>query len=409
MKILFIAPYIYTPEYEEHRRNKTGFGMMVYDIASAVSKCGNKVVVAVNAFGPERLCDGFCIAKNSALKNFLHGNYRGSLTFYSNLKARGASTRESIKNLYYFLNVGYLKYIIKKEKPNIVHIHGCSMVISETIAVCREQSVPFVITLHGLLEEDASAGDYLKWCERNLIKHYTGRNTPLTVISTKMKERFLSAYYCADSNETVTVITNGIDVKRKEKTVNIREKLGIGEDKKIILSVGSVCELKNQIQTVRAFSQLQEREEDTVLVFVGTILLNYKILEEVERLNLKDKVFFAGFVPRDELHSYYSVATLNVIASVTEGFGLSMIEGFVYGIPCIAFSDLDAIGDIYDNCAMLLCTERSDAALADTIHRALSKSWNEEQIMEHSKKFSLEAMAEKYNTVYKSLTKKMER
>lgn len=410
MKILFIAPYIYAPEFPEHSKNKSGFGMMVYDIARAVSNCGNKVVIVTNAFGPTRQCKGFSVVKNSAFNAIFYGKYKGIFRYLSRLKAAGQSFKEIIKGLYYYLNIGYIKHVINKEKPDIVHIHGCSTVISETIVACREQGVPFVVTLHGLLEEDAGAGNYLKQCERDLIKNHIVNGTPITVISTKMKDRFLSEYYQAEYNEDVVVITNGINVGRQEKNRNIRKALCIGEDKKIILSVGSVCGLKNQVQTIRAFSQLTDKEKDgAVLVFVGTVHPSYKIAEEIERLKLQGKVFFSGFVSRDELKNYYSAAALTVTASITEGFGLSMIEGFLYGVPCVAFSDLDAIGDIYNECAMLLCEERSDEALANAIRNALTVQWDKDQIIEHCKKFSLEAMTEKYNAVYKRLIKNTEK
>ena len=88
---------------------------------------------------------------------------------------------------------------------------------------------------------------------------------------------------------------------------------------------------------------------------------------------------------------------------MSEGFGLPMIEGFVYGTPCVAFADLDAIGDIYDDSAMLLCRERSDEALANAMGEALSRNWDKDAIKSHSKKFSLDAMSQKYQAVYEAL------
>lgn len=401
MKLLFIAPYVYAPAYKEHSKNKTGFGFMVHDIASGVGKLENQVVLATYAFGPERSCDGFRIVANSLIKNILHGHYKGLFRFCLELKKGGASFKDVLRGAYYHLHIGYIRHLVKKEKPDVVHIHGCTPENRELIRMLQALEVPYVVTLHGLLQDDPGASQYQKNCERQLVKD---GNTTLTVISSKMKERLLSDYYGADNTDNVHVITNGVNMSRQDASYDIRAKHGIPADKKIILTIGSVCALKNQNQIARAFASMpQELRDQCVLLFAGTVYENSPILDEIEALGLGEQVRCLGFIPREELCNYYSVADLTVTASVTEGFGIPMIEGFVYGVPCVAFSDLDAIGDIYDERAMLLCTERSDEALAESICRALGKLWNKNEIMEHSKKFSLEQVVKNYQRVFEKV------
>ena len=403
MKVLFITPYIYSPKFDEHSKNKTGFGIMVHDIASAVSRLSNEVLVTTHAFGPKRLCDGFSITENSLLKNLIHGKYKGICRFNTKLKKSGVSLKSRIRNIYYYLHLGYIEHLIKTENPDIVHIHGCDTVLKEIIAICRKYNVKFIVTLHGLLQ-DADAEAYLKQSECELISSSAVENIPITVISSRMKERFLSEYYGADSNENISVITNAIDVKCKEKTFSLKEKIGVSENMRIILSVGNIYKLKNQIQTVRAFSLLpSEIKENSVLVLVGTISEGYQILEEIDRLNLHNKVFCVGYVPRDELNNYYLDADITVTASITEGFGIPIIEGYMYGVPCVTFSDLDAVPDVFDESAMLLCRERSDEALAEAINQALNTQWDKDKIKSHGEKYSLEAMAQKYQQMYLKL------
>lgn len=401
MKLLFVAPYVYAPMHKAHSKNKTGFGFMVYDIASEVGKQGGEVVLTTHTFGPQCSCQSFEIAANSLWKTLLFGRYKGLLRFCLGLKRSGASVKEMVRGAYYYLGLGYTCHLIKKEKPDAVHIHGCSVETEVLVSILRKMGVPHVLTLHGLLQDDLGASRYLKNCECNLVK--TGQ-TPITVISSKMKERFLSNYYAAKSVENVHVITNGISVNCREETGNFREELGISEEQKIILSVGSVCELKNQSQTARAFARLpKEQRDECVLLFAGTVHENAPAIKEIEALQLGAQIRCLGFVPREDLGNYYRAADLTVTASLAEGFGLPIIEGFVYGTPCVAFSDLDAIGDIYDESAMLLCRERSDEALANAMAAALSTLWDQEKIKAHSKNFSLEEMARKYQAVYEKI------
>ena len=88
------------------------------------------------------------------------------------------------------------------------------------------------------------------------------------------------------------------------------------------------------------------------------------------------------------------------MASRDEGFGLSLIEGFSFGIPCVTFSDLDAVQDIMNEDAVLLCASRDDKDFSDVISAAIKKKWDKEKITEYAKQFSLETMAERYCKFY---------
>ena len=115
-----------------------------------------------------------------------------------------------------------------------------------------------------------------------------------------------------------------------------------------------------------------------------------------------------GFLPHEELSNYFCEADLVVLASIEEGFGLSMVEGFVYGVPSVTFCDLDAVSDIYDEKAMLLCSERTDEEFAKTMEQALEKKWDSKWIMDYSKKFSVECMRDQYLSLYRKIIEKDE-
>ncbi len=56
------------------------------------------------------------------------------------------------------------------------------------------------------------------------------------------------------------------------------------------------------------------------------------------RLGLADRVHFKGFVPQEELRSFYRECSLVVLSSVwPEPFGAAGLEGMRYGLPVVAF------------------------------------------------------------------------
>jgi glycosyltransferase involved in cell wall biosynthesis len=57
-----------------------------------------------------------------------------------------------------------------------------------------------------------------------------------------------------------------------------------------------------------------------------------------DTLGLTDRVHFKGFVPQQELKSYYADGSLTVMSSVwPEPFGAAGLEGMRYGLPIVAF------------------------------------------------------------------------
>ena len=52
-------------------------------------------------------------------------------------------------------------------------------------------------------------------------------------------------------------------------------------------------------------------------------------------MGLKDTVIFTGFIAEEELPAYYKLATIFVMPSKKEGFGIVFTEAMFYGLPVI--------------------------------------------------------------------------
>ena len=405
MKILFLSRYIYDESIPEFTVNKTGFGMMVKDIANSVSE-ENEVLVLTRVITTGKLIGNNYILSHRwsdilkcfSVKLFLKGI----------IKAFGS--RESLKNkfkvIYFNLDSGYTKKIIKEFKPDIIHIHGIDESSKLYIDVCDELNIPYIVTLHGLigLNESVTASDYNKLLEKSFLQESERRNIPITVISTGIKKRIVK-YYGLKHGDNICIIENGTKISYEPTcNLNIREKYNISQERKIIICIGNISELKNQAQIVEAYNKANESfKNKTALLFLGNDRLNGRLQKRVKELALSNNIFFCGFVDRDNIQKYIKQSDLNVVASMDEGFGLSMIECFVHGVPTVTFSDLDAIEDIYNENAMILVEERETQALTNSIEEAMNKDWDREWIKDYSKQFSLNSMSKKYEKLYYSI------
>ncbi|WP_186757025.1 glycosyltransferase family 4 protein [Echinicola salinicaeni] len=109
------------------------------------------------------------------------------------------------------------------------------------------------------------------------------------------------------------------------------------------LHVGVMEKRKNLVTLIKAFSKFlsDEVNKKYQLVLVGqrgprNELDDYdNIVREIERLGLEEKVILPGFVSKSELNDYYRNAFAYVFPSLSEGFGMPILEAFSYKIPVI--------------------------------------------------------------------------
>ena len=72
---------------------------------------------------------------------------------------------------------------------------------------------------------------------------------------------------------------------------------------------------------------------------------------------------------------YYNQADGVVLLSVAEGFGLSLIEGMHFGLPCMMPDDLDAFEDIYTPESVVCISKRKDKDLAVGLEELFRRVW----------------------------------
>lgn len=202
-------------------------------------------------------------------------------------------------------------------------------------------------------------------------------------------------------NKSFMVISNGCDIAPRQSSNNIRELYGIKNLDFLFVFVGSIGVRKNQSQVVEALKILKSNNHDNIkCMFLGGG--DIKVLRnKVELYNLTSQAIVIGFVEKERLTDFYNAADATILTSLSEGFGLSIIEGFVYGKPNLIFSDLPAANDLYNENAMLLCPSRDTHKLAECMIEMTSKNWDSNFIKSYSRNFSLEKMADNYIDFYK--------
>ena len=120
----------------------------------------------------------------------------------------------------------------------------------------------------------------------------------------------------------------------RDQVPGLKRKLGIQEEKKVILFVGKYTSKKRPLDLLQSFQQMGRN--DCILIMVGEGELRQEMEIYVKSAGLEDKVVFTGFVNQSEISSYYSVADVFVMCSgMGETWGLSVNEAMNFARPVI--------------------------------------------------------------------------
>jgi glycosyltransferase involved in cell wall biosynthesis len=170
-----------------------------------------------------------------------------------------------------------------------------------------------------------------------------------------------------------------------EEVARVRLRYGLPE--RFLLTVGTIEPRKNLLRFLAAFEIVARQELVDAWVIVGRPGWLYDdFFARLETSLCRERVIMPGFVPDEDLTAVNAAATVAVLPSLYEGFGLPVLEAMACGVPvvCSETSSLPELGgsaaryfDPVDEEAMAatLAEVLSDDALRDEMrHQGLRQA-----------------------------------
>lgn len=175
-------------------------------------------------------------------------------------------------------------------------------------------------------------------------------------VSEYTKNKMIDLYHLPE--EKLTIINNCIDPflpapLSPQKVTHLLKRYNLGVNDIILFTltrISSKERYKGYDQVMQAVHDLKEQYPAIKYLMVGKYdrLEKNRIDEIIDRLNLKNHVILAGFIPDDELAAHFALANLYIMPSRKEGFGIVFIEAMFYGKPVIA-GNMDGSVDALKN------------------------------------------------------------
>ena len=262
----------------------------------------------------------------------------------------------------------------------------------------EKYDVPFVVTAHGYDIYDLPFKDE-EWKEK--IEYVL--NTADCIITVSNSN--LRCIEKLDVDTPVKVIPNGFndEMFNPVNSEECRKTLNLPIDKKIILTVGNLVEVKGYKYLIEAMSEVVKHRKDVLCLIVGGGELEHKLDKQIKSAGLQDYVKLVGGKSHNDIPIWMNACDLFVLPSVRESFGVVQIEAMACGKPMVATYNGGSEEIITSEKLGILVESANPSMLADRISFSLNHNWDREIITEYVERFAWKNISDDILKVYNNV------
>jgi glycosyltransferase involved in cell wall biosynthesis len=234
-----------------------------------------------------------------------------------------------------------LDWLLTAIQPDVLHTQGHFVVGRAAIAAARRRQVPIVATNHFMPDNlfqfghipdrlRRKAGE-LAWRDFSRVFNRADHITTPTPLAA----RLLADQGFAREVESVSC---GIDLTRFHPHAEPKawaRKLFDLPDRPTALFVGRLDEEKRLDELVRALPYVLN-DTDAQIALVGQGNQRPELERLADRIGVRDRVFFLGFVPDENMPQAFAAADLFAMPGVAELQSIATLEAMASGLPVVA-------------------------------------------------------------------------
>lgn len=300
------------------------------------------------------------------------------------------------KNPKYFFDIYKL---LKKERFDVVHIHPERAFVWHALVakICRVKiivrSVHNIFNFKGILK----LKKYLaRWFARKVLKvKFHSISDSVEIIE---KENFgnptVKIYNWIEENKFYPL--NSLEEKKE-----LRKQIGVGEDKFIIISVGSCNAVKRHYAIIEALAKILEKVDDVVYIHLGNGELLNNEKELAQKLGINNNIIFAG--QKENVRDYLAASDLFIMVSEYEGLSIASLEAMFCGLPLIV-TDTYGLRDVVTNNyngTLLKDINELDVKILEIYNSPeLRKTYSKNSFKLAKEKFSMEKSVKQLINIY---------
>jgi len=296
---------------------------------------------------------------------------------------------------------------------DLVHIHALFSFASTAAAmVARRKKIPYVVRPLGVLNQWGLEH------RRPLLKQLSLRLVELPILS-----HAAAIHFTTETERREAAKTAGVAATRRSFVIPIPVAVKdsqTGEDdfvrkfpaaggKKLILFLSRLDRKKGLELLLKAFAGVRRTEPDSLLVIAGDGDSRYveSLRRQADKLEISADILWTGFLGPGDKANAFAAASVFVLPSYSENFGIAAAEALAAGVPAIV-SDQVALAQEVANARAAVVVQAEEISLRTAILRILADAGLREQLRANARAaaarmFSFDAvgksLAEQYQLI----------
>ncbi len=260
-----------------------------------------------------------------------------------------------------------------------------------------------VVTLHDLiaLSKEAWAKEGTKKFYQSHIEQILNKAKVIFTVSNFTKSEALNYFPALENKIVVTPLGFNQQFVKRSPNREFLKKYGISDIRKpYLLYVGELQPRKNIFSMLRVYNSLPNSIQKAISFIIIGRAKSKAIQEEFDRfknsLRVESQIYQFSGVPIEDLVQFYNAAEAFVFVSLSEGFGLPVLEAMACGCPVLT-SNTTSLAEVAGNAAITV-DPKDQNAIEEGLLKLLDDSVLRDKLkqrgLEHAKTFSWEKTAQ---------------
>lgn len=242
--------------------------------------------------------------------------------------------------------------LLKERDAKIIHAHTLGRIGGIALTVAKQHRVPFVVTIHGgaldlpdkvkqsFNTPTDSGWEWGKFFGLIFQSHRLFVDASAIITCNQTEASLLRERH---PDKRIVVQSHAVEMAPYAEDHRAAARMAFPKiaGREILLSLGRVDPVKNQSWLVEQVGEIVQQHPNALLVFAGACTdagYGERLEQRIQELGLSERVILTGGLPPNDprLIGLLQQASVLLLPSLSETFGLVILEAWAAGIPVIA-------------------------------------------------------------------------
>lgn len=277
----------------------------------------------------------------------------------------------------FFLSLRYTrdaKHLL--QSMDVVHVHHPFLSGRLALHYCQHKHIPIVFTNH--TRYDMMAQAYIPILPEEISDGFLQAYLPsfceavdLVVSPSPGMEKVLRKF---DVESHIEIVPNGVELTRFVQAKPLpREEYGLKGHDILLIYIGRLAPEKNLDFLMMSFAGVLQAVDNVRLLLIGDGPIKDELKNLAKDLQITKEVTFTGQIPHDKLPGYLAMCDIFVITSISETFGLVIVEAMGSELPVVGIHSPGVSDIVEDGITGFLSTKNLPAFTAKLTRLCLQK------------------------------------